>query len=382
MKVAVIGGGIAGFCAAMALKRIGADVEVFERGSSIREIGAGLSLWPNATYALRELCLLEPCLRVASRVERIQLNEPDGRPWASIRVSGQPTPALCLDRPALLSVLLAAMDPQRIHVDQECQGVSLETDGDQRPCVHFAGGQKLRFDAVIGADGIGSVVRRSVTGRVERPIYRGYMIWRGVAPRMPPFYAQGNTTEAWGKGERFGIMPIGNGKVCWYATLNQPGTAGPRGKAELLEHFRGWHPPIAEVITATPESSIVMTPALDRPAAWSLARGRVVLIGDAAHPMTPNLGQGACQALEDALVLSLLLARSGPIEAALVRFAKLRRARAAAIVLGARWVGSFAQSEGWAARLARHGLPRFLVSSVVARAFRAAHGYRAGACLA
>jgi len=381
MKVAVIGGGIAGFCAAIALGRIGADVEIFERGSEIREIGAGLSIWPNATYALRELGLLEACSRVSSRVQRILLRDPGGREWASIRISGGETPALCLDRPALLSVLLAAVDPRRIHVSQECEGISLAQDG-RKPCVHFKGGRTMEFDAVVGADGLGSVARQFVTGRVERPVYRGYLIWRGVAPAMPPLYAEGNITEAWGKGERFGIMPIGDGKVCWYSARNQPDTASPRSKVEILEHFRGWHPPIAEVIAATPESAIVRTPALDRPITWTWARGRVVLIGDAAHPMTPNLGQGTCQAVEDALVLSLLLAGRGSIEEAFCRFEKLRRARAAAIVLGARWIGGFAQSEGRAARLARNSLPRRFLSGAIERAFHAMHDHHAGACLA
>lgn len=381
MRAAVIGGGISGLCAAVALGRIGAEVEVFERGPAIREVGAGLSLWPNATYALRELGLLESCARASSRVSGIQLRDPGGREWASVRISGGETPALCLDRPALLSALLAAVDPRRIHVGQECRGISLETEGGGKPCVHFEGGRRLRFDAVVGADGLGSVVRRFVTGRSERPVYRGYMIWRGVARTPPSCLGEGIITEAWGKGERFGIMPIGDGKVCWYATRNQPETAAPPSRAEILEHFRDWHPPIAEVIAATLESAIVRTPALDRPAAWTLARGPVVLIGDAAHPMTPNLGQGTCLAVEDALVLSRLLARRGSIEAALRSFEKIRRARAAAIVLGARWIGAFAQSQGWGAPFLRDRLPRLLLSGGIERLFRAIHDYRAGACL-
>jgi 2-polyprenyl-6-methoxyphenol hydroxylase-like FAD-dependent oxidoreductase len=375
LKVAVIGGGIAGLCAAIALERVGVDVEIFERNAAIREIGAGLSLWPNATYALRGLGLLEACVRVSSRVCKIRLRDPGGREWASAAVTGPATPALGLDRPALLAVLLAAVEPRRIHVGQDCAGVSLAPD--QRPRVHFEGGRTAAFDAVIGADGLGSVVRRFVTGRAERPVYRGYLIWRGVAPAPASFYAAGDITEAWGQGERFGVMPIGEGKVCWYATRNQPDTAAPASKAGLLEHFRSWHPAISELIAATPEPVIVRTPALDRPAAWSWARGPVVLVGDAAHPMTPNLGQGTCQAIEDALILSRFLARGVPVEAAFRGFEKARRVRAAAIVLGARWVGGFAQSEGWAARLMLRRLPGFVLSGAVDRIFRAPHGYRA-----
>ncbi len=381
MKVAVVGGGIAGFCAAIALGRIGVDVEIFERSSAIREIGAGLSLWPNATHALRELGLLESCLRVVSRVERVQLRDPGGREWASVRILGQATPALCLDRTALLSILLAAVDRRRIHVSQGCEGISLGPEGGRKLRVHFEGGRMSEFDAVIGADGLGSVVRHFVTGQVERPVYRGYMIWRGVAKMLPPFYADGNITEAWGKGERFGIMPIGDGKVCWYATRNQPDTAAAQSKAGILDHFRAWHPPIAEVIAATPDSAIVRTPALDRPTTWTLSRGRVVLIGDAAHPMTPNLGQGTCQALEDALVLSRLLAGGGSIETAFHRFGKLRRARVAAIVLGARWIGRFAQSEGWGAMFLRNKLSRSFLSGAIEKTFHAIHDYQAGSCL-
>jgi len=377
----MIGGGIAGLCAAIAFGRVGADVEIFERGSSIREIGAGLSLWPNATYALRELGLLEACSRASSRVQRILLRDAGGREWVAVNIPGHATPAFCLDRPALLAALLAAVDPHRIHVGQECEGISMAQDG-RKPCVHFKGGRTMECDAVVGADGMGSVVRHFVTGRVERPVYRGYLIWRGVAPAMPPLCAEGNITEAWGKGERFGIMPIGNGKVCWYATRNQPDTAAPQSKTEILEHFRGWHAPIAEVIAATPESAIVRTPALDRPITWTWARGPVVLVGDAAHPMTPNLGQGTCQAVEDALVLSRLLAGGGSIERAFHCFEKLRRARVGAIVLGARWIGGFAQHQGWAVRLARGGLPRVFLSGALERMFRAMHDYRAGACLA
>jgi len=381
VKVAVIGGGISGLCAAAALGRAGADVEVFERGAAIREIGAGLSLWPNATYALRELGLLEDCTRAASLVDTVRLRDPGGRDWLCARIRGGQTPALCLDRPALLSALLAAVDPRRIHVGHRCTGVSLETGRSGRPRVHFEGGRSLACDVVIGADGLGSVVRRFVTGRSERPVYRGYMIWRGVAPVQPPLYSAGSMTEAWGLGERFGIMPIGEGKVCWYAARSQAEAAAAQSQEELLRHFQGWHEPIAQVIAATPAAGIVRTPALDRPVCWRWSRGPVTLVGDAAHPMTPNLGQGTCQAIEDALVLSLLLARAGPIEAALVRFGRLRRARAAAVTLGARWLGRFAQSQGRAARLARGGLPGPLLSGAVERALRAVHDHRAGAHL-
>ena len=168
-------------------------------------------------------------------------------------------------------------------------------------------GEKVsaEHDFVIGADGVRSRVRSQLLG-VHQPIYRGYTIWRGLA-RLVGAVPSGSNSETWGRGKRFGILNTGGDRFTWYATANtDPGhvdsSEGRQG--ELLRMFAGWHEPIERLIGATDESSILKNGAYDLAPLKRWGYGRIMLLGDAAHPCTPNLGLGGCMALEDALVLA------------------------------------------------------------------------------
>ncbi len=181
-----------------------------------------------------------------------------------------------------------------------------------------ADGNEVEGDVLVGADGLHSVVRARLHG-YKPPRYAGYTAWRAVitAPDVP--LCPG---ESWGRGARFGHARVPGGRVYVYATRNAPeGVHGPGGElAELRRIFGAWHDPIPALLTAMEGADILRNDILDRPALRRWGTGRITLLGDAAHPMTPNLGQGACQALEDAVVLARQMGSCGAVEPALRRY--------------------------------------------------------------
>ena len=159
------------------------------------------------------------------------------------------------------------------------------------------------------------------------PIYRGYTVWRGLA-RLTGAVPKGSNSETWGRGKRFGILNTGGDRFTWYATANTDPdhVDSPEGRQrELLRMFAGWHEPVESLIAATEEGAILKNGAYDLAPLKRWGHGRVMLLGDAAHPCTPNLGLGGCMALEDALVLAKSFCKEATPELALRRYESLRR---------------------------------------------------------
>jgi len=235
--------------------------------------------------------------------------------------------------------------------------------------VRLDDGTKVHTDLLVGADGLRSRVRAQMVADGE-PLYAGYTSWRGVAAAAE-LLPGAETSETWGRGARFGIVPIGHGEVYWFAVAAAPpGGADTDVKAELLQRYRGWHAPIQELISATPADRIVRTDITDRPPISRWVDGRVALLGDAAHPMTPNLGQGGCQAIEDAVVLAECLSGHSDLPAALAEYQTRRVPRANGIVSASLRVGKMAQwSNPLACRL-RDTAMRLTPESAVLRQMR------------
>jgi 2-polyprenyl-6-methoxyphenol hydroxylase-like FAD-dependent oxidoreductase len=213
--------------------------------------------------------------------------------------------------------------------------------------ISFEGGLVEEHDAVIGADGIRSRVRSELFGHSE-PIYRGYTVWRGVARYDGGAILPGANSETWGAGKRFGILDVGQGKFTWYATVNVPPGHfdAPRGrKRELQAAFQGWHEPIADLIALTDNDKIMKNGAYDLSSLRRWGQGLVTLLGDAAHPCTPNLGQGGCLALEDAAVLAKCFDQVTSPDVALRRYELLRRRRTRHIQQRSRLMGEIGQWE-------------------------------------
>ena len=219
-------------------------------------------------------------------------------------------------------------------------------------------GQRFDADILVGADGLRSTIRRHVLDDGE-PIYSGYTSWRGVT-RSGAGPGLTRMTESWGAGERFGMVAIGHGEIYWFAVADAPQGASDRdAHAELLRRFAGWHEPVRAVLEATDPDRIIRTDISDRNPVTRWHSGRVVLLGDAAHPMTPNLGQGACQAIEDAAVLAVELSQATDVPQALVNYERRRVARANAVVMRARRLGQIAQWQHPIAVRVRNTLMRF-----------------------
>jgi 2-polyprenyl-6-methoxyphenol hydroxylase-like FAD-dependent oxidoreductase len=335
VRVIVVGGGIAGLSAAIGLRRTGHEVIVLERAPRIDPVGAGITLFANAMRALDRLGVGEAVAARGAPAKRSAILTREGRELTQVPpdlLEG----TVAVHRADLQAELAAAAGEARLGADvtaveQDAGGIVARS----------ADGTEERGHLLIGADGLSSVVRRAIA---DVPIrYAGYTAWRGVSP-VP--LEPGRLTESWGVGERFGLVDIGRGRTYWFATKNAPEGESdePRGRqAEVLRRFSGWHEPIAAVAEAADEDGILRNDVyyLEPLPRWSV--GRVVLVGDAAHATTPGVGQGAAQAIEDAVVLADGLARSGDLTKALAEYEAVRRPRAGAVLKMSRRLDKAAQ---------------------------------------
>ncbi|MFE3027729.1 FAD-dependent oxidoreductase [Nocardia tengchongensis] len=336
LTVLISGGGIGGLAAALALRQRGIRVRVFERATELRDGGAGLHIWTNGTIALERLGVLREVLDTAPVQQVTHFGTWRGQLFGAWPVGefvekyGCPT--IAVERSVLHRVLSAAVSafPDDTEIRTGAAVVGFEQDA-TGVTVELSDGDRVRGDVLIGADGINGTIRNGLLG-MQRPRYTGYIAWRGKAelrhPKIPPgtFYA------LFGNGTRFTFYDVAPGVVHWMSVANgAPGgqdDGDPR--AMLAQRHHDWMSPIDEILAATPPEAIIRGDVLDRAPDKRWGTGRVTLLGDAAHPITFNIGQGACQALEDALVLAEELDATDPVTA-LRRYEKQRRARTAGL---------------------------------------------------
>ena len=377
IRVAIAGAGIGGLASALALRRAGIEAHVYERASELRPLGAGLAMWPNGTRSLRRLGLLDDVRASAAEPEEIGLFDPRGRRLSSIptrRIAERVgAPMLVVGRGPLQQALVAAVGAESVSLGVELDSFE-QRDGEVT--LRFAGGREERADVLIGADGLRSVVRRQLVGASE-PRASGAVAWRAAVELPHELVRQIPVGEYWGEGRLFGLLPMGRDHVYWFAGWRAPehGPADPEeDRAALIEAFAHWDPPLSQVVEATPARAILRNALFDRRPARRWSAGHVTLAGDAAHPMMPNIGQGACQALEDALLIAdELRAGNGPA-AALARYERRRRRRAAAVVRQSRQMAMLADVKGPVAERTRNALLRATPAVIVSRRLESAIG--------
>jgi 2-polyprenyl-6-methoxyphenol hydroxylase-like FAD-dependent oxidoreductase len=336
-RILVIGAGIAGLATANALQQRGHDVTVIEERTNTSS-GAGISIWPNALAALDDIGLGDAVRAAGGQITAGAMRWRDGTwlrhpsPQRLVKALGEPL--VVIHRNVLTSVLAGALAGGTLQYGVSARSLVATVDGVQ---VRLSDATTMEADAVVGADGTHSVVARHLNGPLANR-YVGYTAWRGVAEcSIDPDFAG----EVLGPAVEFGHVPLGEDSTYWFATERAPqGRSAPHGELNyLMDKFGTWAQPIPTVLAATDPGRVLHNDLYDREPARQWSRGRIVAVGDAAHPMRPHLGQGGCQGLEDAAILACFVDRTNDLAAAFRRFAVFRRPRVGSLVRESKMIG-------------------------------------------
>jgi 2-polyprenyl-6-methoxyphenol hydroxylase-like FAD-dependent oxidoreductase len=339
VKAAIVAGaGIGGVTAAVALQRCGWRVTVLERAPELGEVGAGISVWAPAVAVLEELGV-KGVEQASVPSKPAGMRKPDGRWVVSAAQLGVEMPVM-IHRAQLHDLITAELGPAvTVRTGYEVTSVEQDSDG-----VTVNG--ELRADLLVAADGIRSVIRGALHPQYAGPRYSGFSAYRGIAE----IDLDDGGGETWGRGQLFGFARLIDGRYYWYGTANQP--AGATSEPAV---FMDWHDPIPRLISGS--EKILQNDIYDLTLPLvPFVQGRVVLLGDAAHAMTPNLGRGACSAIEDAGALGRHLQGATDLPAALAAYDAERRPATTKLIKRSRSLGRLAQTENPALRALRDGV--------------------------
>jgi salicylate hydroxylase len=344
-RIAIIGGGIGGLTAALAMQRRNLDVVVYEQAAQIGEIGAGITLSPNAIKAYRALGIEDRIAEIGFESDAQLVRE-----WDSGKIISQVprkgiyektfgAPYLSLHRADLVELLRRQLPDRMFRLGARC--VAVET-GATSARARFADGSEIEADIIVGADGIHSAVRRSLFGS-QAPRFTGCVCWRGLVPldKFPPGLISTDLTMYMGPRQHvIHYMVRGGNVVNFVAHVETDAWTGESwtqecDRSEVMDTFAGWHPPLLQLLGAS--ERYYKWALYDRDPVERWSKGRATLLGDAAHAMLPYIGQGACMAIEDGYTLAATIAQMpGRLDDALQRYERLRQPRARRAVLGAR----------------------------------------------
>jgi 2-polyprenyl-6-methoxyphenol hydroxylase-like FAD-dependent oxidoreductase len=337
MKAIIIGGGIGGLTTAIALQQQGIDFQVYEAAPELKPVGAGIVMASNAMQIFQRLGIEKKIQAAGLEVQQAFGVDEKFNVISGLDVKGKVAPrygigSYAIHRGRLQQTLLSEIDSAKVHLNKRLESVQ---QTDTKVIVRFEDDTFVEGDIVIGADGIKSAVRKSIFGELTLR-YSGQTCWRGMAKFSLPDSKKGNSYEMWGpqKGLRFGFVPTAQDEVYFFTTYftEQGGRDSGASKEKLLNLYSVFGDLPRQIMEATPEENIIRSDIHDLSPIQQWWKGRVVLSGDAAHARTPNLGQGGCQAVEDALVLAKCLKVNTDPESAFIQYQSLRYQKALHVV--------------------------------------------------
>lgn len=360
MKVTIIGAGIGGLTTALALQQKGIPVELFEAAPELQPVGAGIILANNAMQVYQKLGLELAIQMHGQRIAALHVADPQIKPLSSVRLGDfekqYRTFNTAIHRGKLQQILLEQIPPNKLHLGKKLSGI---VQKDQEITLAFTDGSQHSASIVIAADGIHSGVRKVLFPNSQVRSAR-QACWRGVAQLPIPAAYQQEAYECWGKGERFGIVPLGKNTIYWFAVRSyQHHLQQEFANFDIQDLGKNFAPFIRDILAATNPAQVYLDDLNDLQALSSWHLGNICLIGDAAHATTPNMGQGAGQAIEDAWVLSELLAREAEAAQAFEKFELLRKKKVRQIVDMSWTIGQVAHWENSLAIGLRNMLMKF-----------------------
>src|SRR5690625_650625 len=325
-KVIIIGGGIAGLCSAISLVRKGIEVKVYERSLTPTEAGAGIIIAPNALQALEKIDMATSIMKAGLENDGICLMTNKGRKLSKLAVPKGSYKMYSIHRKDLNTLLSSALPDGTVKYGKECVSIA---QSEHKVTAFFSDGSEVSGSLLIAADGIHSSVRNQLA---NQPDYRfsGYTCWRTVVSTKTISNLSGEFIETWGTRGRVGIVPLPNQKVYLYVMINSKESDLKFSQytvEDLVQRFENYHQPIPELLALMNLEQMIHRDIFDIIPMQSFYLNRIVFIGDAAHAFTPNLGQGACQAIEDAILLAESISNHRQYQDAFAEFDVSRRKR-------------------------------------------------------
>lgn len=348
-RFAIAGGGIGGLSLAIAMQRKGFEVTIYEHAPFIKPLGAGLGLAANAVKALGSIGISDDVLAKGKIIRKLMIKSIEGAVLSetdSEQISERfgMINNFTIHRADLHDVLVKHLAPGSLQLGKGCVDFQQDPSG---ITLHFNDGTLAHTDYLIACDGIHSIFRKKLLPGSQLR-YAGYTCWRAVVDDVPADFNFEETIETWGPGKRFGIVPLSKKRVYWFACVNaKPNDPAMRAFKikDLLSQFAEFHDPVVQLLLRTRDEQLIWSDINDIAPLRQFAFGNIALMGDAAHATTPNMGQGACMALEDAATLANCVEEYATVEEAFRQFEKKRIARTTRIVNTSWRLGKLAQVE-------------------------------------
>lgn len=366
MRIDIIGAGIGGLTTAIALEQKGISVRIFEQTDEIKPVGAGIILANNAMQVYDKLGLKEVIEQHGNPISTMNMTKKNLDPLSKMDLTyferKHKTKNIAIHRGTLQQILIDQLKTTKIYLDHKLTLINKNESG---YVLRFENGEDIESEIVLGADGIHSMVRQHIfPGTNIR--HANQICWRGITSFTLPQHYKSELNEAWGTGERFGFVQIAEHSVYWYALKSFEENKEQWSKNHIEEYYQTYHPLIKDLISSTQTEDIYSAEISDLKPTDQWYKGKVCLIGDAAHATTPNMGQGACQAIEDAYVLSHCL-KKFDVKKAFQEFQKLRLPKAHQVVKASWNLGKMAHVKHPILIGLRNGMLKFTPSFVFRR---------------